>query len=284
MTGSITGFTGIAVAARELGAALDTFEMMLYRSLIGLAVMGGFVLLTGRLAEAAPRRFGTQALRNIVHFAAQNLWLAAISLIPLAQVFAVEFTTPVIVALAAPFFLGERLTRIRLIAAALGFTGILIVARPFGTGGPSLGALLALGSAFGFAAAAIITKRLTRDISVTGILFWLTLMQSILGLVVAGADGRIALPPAPLAPWVLVLGLGGLVAHLGLTKALSLAPAAFVTPVDFLRLPVIAVVGMLAYAEPFDPFVVLGGLVILVANILNIRSERRNVRVVTATG
>ncbi len=275
MTGSIAGFTGIAVAARQIGPALDTFEMMLYRSAIGFVIVAAAVLATGRRGEVTTRRLPLQIVRNVVHFAAQNLWLAAIALIPLAQVFAMEFTTPVIVALAAPFFLRERLTPARLASAALGFAGVLIVARPFGAGGLSPGVLLALGSAFGFAAAAIITKRLTRDVTVAGILFWLTGMQTVLGLAAAGLDGRIAVPPLAALPWVLLLGLGGVLAHFSLTKALSLAPASFVTPVDFLRLPVIAVVGMAFYAEPFDPFVILGGSVIFAANWINIAAEQR---------
>lgn len=280
MLGSIAGFTVLAVAARELGDTLDSFEMMLYRSAIGFAAVAAFILLARRQREVTTDRLGLHLLRNLVHYAGQNFWLIAIGLIPLAQVFAVEFSYPLLVALAAPLLLGERLTRPKAFAAALGFTGIVIVAQPFGSGGLSPGVFVALAAAFGFAGAALVTKRLTRTASVTCILFWLTLMQTGFSLLASGYDGTIALPRLADWHWVLLLGLSGIVAHVGLTKALTLAPASVVTPMDFVRLPVIALVGATYYGEPFDPWVLVGGATILVANWLNIRSEAR---VATAT-
>jgi drug/metabolite transporter (DMT)-like permease len=281
MMASVVGFTLIAIAARELGGALDSFEMMLYRSAIGFAVVCAGVLLLGRGHEIATDRLPLHGARNLVHFAGQNLWLVAIGMIPLAQVFALEFTTPLIVALLAPLLLGERLGATRLLTALTGFAGVLVVARPFGEVGLTAGVLVALGSALGFAGAALFTKVLTRTSSVANILFWLTLMQTLFSLVAAGWDGDIVLPPASGLPWVLVLGLAGLLAHIGLTNALSLAPASVVTPLDFVRLPVIALIGAALYAEPFDPLVLLGGAVIVLANWINIKSE---LRVPTATG
>lgn len=278
MSGSIIGFCAIAISGREISPDLDTFEMMLYRSAIGFAIILGWILIAGRQGEVSARRLDLQLLRNLVHFAGQNLWLYALLLIPMAQLFALEFSSPIIVALVAPFLLGERLTPTRLVTAALGFAGILIVARPFGAGGLSVGLLVALASAVSFAGAAVLTKMLTRIVPVLNILFWLTLMQTGFALVCAGWDGDIALPSSRALPWVFVMGVGGIVAHLSLTKALSLAPATIVTPIDFLRLPLIAVVGMLFYAEPFDRWVLIGGAVIFAANWLNLRVETRAIR------
>jgi drug/metabolite transporter (DMT)-like permease len=278
MSGSIIGFCAIAISGREISPDLDTFEMMLYRSAIGFAIILGWILIAGRQGEVSTRRLDLHLLRNLVHFAGQNLWLYALLMIPMAQLFALEFSSPIIVALVAPFLLGERLTPTRLVTAALGFAGILIVARPFGAGGLSVGLLVALASAVSFAGAAILTKMLTRIVPVLNILFWLTLMQTGFALVCAGWDGDIALPSSRALPWVFVMGVGGIVAHLSLTKALSLAPATIVTPVDFLRLPLIAVVGMLFYAEPFDRWVLIGGAVIFAANWINLRAETRAIR------
>lgn len=275
MSGSIIGFCAIAISGREISPDLDTFEMMLYRSIIGFVIIAVWVVAAGRQREISARRLDLQVIRNIVHFVGQNLWLYALLLIPMAQLFALEFSSPIIVALLAPFLLGEKLTRMRLLASTLGFAGILIVARPFGAGELSPGLLIALGSAVSFAGAAILTKMLTRIVSVLCILFWLTLMQTGFALVCAGWDGAIALPNLRVLPWVFVMGTSGIVAHMGLTVALSLAPATIVTPIDFLRLPLIAVVGMLFYAEPFDRWVLVGGAVIFAANWLNLRSETR---------
>jgi drug/metabolite transporter (DMT)-like permease len=275
MIGSIIGFSLVAIAGRALSAELDTFEIMLWRSIVGVVTVGSVALAVGKTAELAPNLLGTHFLRNILHFAGQNLWLYALTLIPLSQLFALEFSYPILVALTAPLFLAERLTRTRLMSVFIGFAGILMVAQPFGAAGLSPGLLAALLCAIGFAGAAIVTKRLTRVTTITAILFWLTVMQTGFGLMTAGFDGEIAIPSLALVPWVLGIGLGGLGAHFSLTKALSLAPASIVTPIDFLRLPLITLIGIFFYAEPLNVWVLVGGAVIFSANLINIKSEVR---------
>ena len=122
---------------------------------------------------------------------------------------------------------------------------------------------------------AIFTRRLTRTESVTTILFWLTVMQAVFGLVFAGYDGDIALPTRAALPWLVLIGLAGLLAHFCLTSALRLAPAAVVMPVDFVRLPLIAVLGFVFYGEPFEMAILVGGALIIGANWFNLWAEAR---------
>ncbi|MFZ1726309.1 MAG: DMT family transporter [Albidovulum sp.] len=275
MFGAIFGFSAMAVAGRQLGHQLDTFEIMLYRSAIGLLIVLAFSSLMGTRSQISRQKLGLHFLRNIAHFAGQNLWLFALGLIPLAQLFAIEFSYPIMVALAAPFFLGERMTPTRLLVAAVGFAGVLMVARPFSSGGLSLGLVTALLAALSFAATAIFTKKLTQFATITCILFWLTAIQLVLGLICAGFDGNITPVTLATLPWVGVIGISGLGAHYCLTTALSLAPASIVTPIDFLRLPIIGIVGMLLYGEAMDAWVIAGGAIIFSANWINILSESR---------
>lgn len=272
MMGSVVSFSAMAVAGRHVGATHDTFEIMMYRSAFGFLLVLAVGLVSGRLGEISTQRLPGHFLRNIVHFAGQNLWFTALALIPLAQVFALEFTSPLWVILLSPIFLGERLTAQRLGAAALGFAGILIVTHP-GSGSFNIGVLAGAGAAICFAAVSIMTKRLTRGISVLGILFWLTFMQFWFGLIGAGADGHITWPSTQTLPWLALIGICGVAAHLSLTSALALAPAGFVVPMDFLRLPFIALVGAVLFAEPLDPFVLAGGVVIFAGILLNIRAQ-----------
>lgn len=274
MTGSILSFSAMAIAGRAVSPVLDTFELMTWRSVIGLVIVLAVGGALGRLGRIRTNRLGTHLIRNIFHFAGQNLWFLSLTMIPLAQVFALEFTSPLWVILMAPLLLGERITRTRALSAALGFAGILIVARP-DLGHPDPGVLAAAGSAIGFAGSTIFTKRLTRHEGVISILFWLTAMQTVFGIVTSAADGDVTLPTLALAPWLVLLGIAGVLAHLCLTKALTLAPATVVVPMDFVRLPAIAVVGMLFYNEALDPYVFVGAIVILAANWLNIRSANR---------
>uniref|UniRef100_UPI003568C6D2 EamA family transporter n=1 Tax=Thalassovita aquimarina TaxID=2785917 RepID=UPI003568C6D2 len=116
---------------------------------------------------------------------------------------------------------------------------------------------------------------LTRRETIISILFYLTVMQAVFGVVCAGFDGDIAVPSAQSLPWLVLIGCAGLLAHFCLTTALSLAPASVVMPIDFTRLPIVAVVGMLIYGEMVDIWVVVGALVIFAGNYLNIWGETR---------
>jgi len=278
MIGAIVSFSSMAVAGRELGGQLDTFEIMMYRSVIGFVIVSALISVTGHWQTVNGARLRNHLGRNLAHFIGQNLWFFAVTAIPLAQLFALEFTSPLWVIILAPFFLGEPLTRIKVLAVALGFIGILIVARP----SPetlTIGTIAAGTSAIFFAATTIITKRLTRTDSVACILFWLTLTQAIMGLVTAGFDGDIAPLDAQTTPLILVIAIAGLTAHFSITNALAIAPASVVIPIDFARLPAIAVIGMLYYNEPLDIYVLIGALIIFGGNYLNISSESRKIRV-----
>ena len=272
MIGAIISFTSMAVAGRAISGQLDTFEIMLYRSIMGFGIVLAVASSAGTLSEIDLKHFRLPLLRNIFHFIGQNLWFFALPLIPLAQLFALEFTSPIWVLLLAPFFLGEGLTFRKIAIAALGFIGVLIVARPE-IGAVNIGIIAATCAAIGFAGAAILTRKLTVQNSLTKILFFLTGLQIIFGLLCAGYDGDIALPSVAAAPWLILIGAAGLAAHFCMTKSLSLAPASLVMPVDFARLPLIAVIGVVFYGESLDFYLVLGAALILAANYLNLKRQ-----------
>ncbi len=274
MSGTICAFSLMAIAGREAGLVLDTFEIMLFRSLTGIVIVLGIGGMAGTLGQVRTRRLPLHVLRNAAHFAGQNLWFYALPLIPLAQVFALEFTAPLWVVLLAPVLIGERLTRRRLAATALGFVGILVVARPdFAALNPGVVAVAV--AAICFALVAVMTRRLTETESITAIMFWLTLTQAVMGLVFASLDGEVTFPQGVTVLWVGLIGAMGLGAHFCLTRALALAPASTVMPIDFIRLPVIAVLGMLLYDEALDPAVFAGAALIVGANWINLAPPRR---------
>ncbi|MBR9842248.1 MAG: DMT family transporter [Rhodobacteraceae bacterium] len=274
MIGAILSFSAMAIAGRAVSFELDTFEIMMYRSFVGVIIVITVATLAGTLPQITRDRLGLHLFRNMAHFAGQNLWFYAITVIPLAQVFALEFTSPIWVLVLSPLILGERLTPMRALAALLGFIGILIVARP-GVGTVNFGLVAAAMSAIGFAFSIMLTKRLTRTATITCILFYLTTMQAVFGILCAGYDLDIALPSAQSLPWLILIGCAGLLAHYCLTTALSIAPATVVVPIDFVRLPTIAVVAMLLYGEPLDIYVFLGAALIFGGNYLNIWRETR---------
>ena len=275
MIGAIFAFTSMAVAGRALAGQFDTFEIMTYRSLLGIIIVVSVAGWAGTLNQITRRSLHLHGIRNLSHFTGQNLWFYAITMAPLAQVFALEFTSPLWVTILAPFFLQERLTRTRVFAALAGFVGILIVTRP-GTAMMLNPGLIAAGiAAIAFAGSAIFTRLLTRTETITCILFYLTTMQAVFGLICAGYDGDIAWPQGTAWFWLALVGCAGLLAHFCLTKALSMAPASVVMPIDFARLPIIALVGMLLYGEALELVVFIGAILIFAANYVNIRVETR---------
>lgn len=274
MTGAITSFSAMAVAGRAVSTELDTFEIMTFRSIVGVIVVLIGASVAGTLNQITRRHLGTHVVRNLGHFTGQNLWFYSLPLIPLAQVFALEFTAPLWVILLSPLVLRERITPIRALAAILGFIGILIVARPT-PDSFEFGQLTAATAAIGFAISIIFTSKLTRTETTTCVLFYLTTMQAVFGMICASYDGDVTLPSLLSLPWLLLIGFAGLLAHFSLTNALSIAPATVVVPFDFTRLPLIALIGMVFYNEPLELWVIIGALVIFGANYLNIWNETR---------
>jgi drug/metabolite transporter (DMT)-like permease len=274
MTGAVASFSAMAIAGREIAVELDTFELMMYRSTIGFFIVAFLILRHPRgFAQVRTRQVQNHVIRNLVHFTGQNLWFYAVAVIPLSQLVALEFTNPLWVAMLAPFLLGERLTRLRLLAAALGFAGVLIVARP-GVAPLGWGHAAALGAAVGFGLNTIFTSRIRRHDSVLCVLFWMTLSQALMGFLL-GLPGGIAIPSGPMFGWVAVTGICGITAHFSLTSALGHAPASVVAPMEFARLPVIAVLGAVIYHEALEPAVFLGAGLIITGNLLNLWFEQR---------
>ena len=273
MTGAIASFVAMAVAGRAVSFQLDTFEIMLFRSFIGFLLVLGFILVRGEGKNLSRRHMGVHVVRNLFHFSGQNLWFFALTVIPLAQVFALEFTTPLWILILSPLILGERLSRKKISVCLIGFGGALLVAQP-AMSGLSLGVISAALAAVGFAGSIVLTKKLTQSETILAVLFYMTLFQLGFGIICAGYDGNIALPSAQNLPWVILIACAGLAAHFSLTAALSLAPATLIAPIDFIRLPAIVVIGFVFYSEPVDALVILGAGIIFAANYVNILGER----------
>lgn len=276
--GTLAAFTLLAVAGREAGRHMPTVHIMLHRGWIGgivvvvvaMATGGGF----GGLAVLSTRRIGLHAWRNVVHFLAQYAWFWALTQVPLAHVFAIEFTIPIWLTLLAPLMLAERLTATRLAAVAIGFAGVMVVLRPTGTG-LHPGIVAALASAVGYALSVVAVKWLTRTDSVLAILFWMCALQTLYGIVLGWQV--LAWPPAVAMGWLAVVALCGLVAHYCMTQAYAIADTLIVAPMDFMRLPLIAGVGLIAYGEPIDIWVMIGGGIIAIGIMVNLLGERRRI-------
>lgn len=258
MSGAVLSFCAMAIAARELLRHVGIFEIVFFRVGVSLLIVMAVVLRVGT-AALYTGRFGVHLWRNLFQLGGQVSWVYAIGALPLAMVFAIEFTLPLWTAVLAVLMLGERMNRGRVVMLVLGFAGVLVILRPgFAIVQPA--ALVMLFGSLCFAVQMIGTKRLASTDSPLAVLFWMSVIQTPFCLA-AALPGWTA-PELRDLPWIAVIGCGSFTAHYCLTRSMKFADAMVVVPVDFFRLPLIAVVGALFYAEAFDPAVVLGAVLI----------------------
>lgn len=267
MAGWLTLMVVIAVAGREASRELSVFQIMLLRSTLGLAMLWPLVRAAGGLTSMTTGRLPQHVLRNAVHYAAQYGWFVALTLIPLAQVVSIEFTMPIWSAALAVAFLGERMSGRKWFAVLLGLVGVAVIVRPQ-AGQIDAGQLIALASALGFAVSIVLVKSLTRTEAAVVISFWMLVVQSAIGLVPALMVWQ--WPSALTWGWVVVVAFCGTYSHYCFARAMQHADATVVVPMDFLRVPLTALVGWLVYSERVDLFTAVGVGLILAGNVLNL--------------
>jgi drug/metabolite transporter (DMT)-like permease len=272
MIGTLLSFSVMAVSIRELSTTLGIMEILTARAVIGLLIVGALMGLRPELRAALNRRrLGLHVLRNGIHFGAQYLWATSLLLLPLSTVFALEFTMPAWTMLLASLFLAERMTASRIGAVVLGLVGVCVILRP-GSETFHPAALLVLAAALGYSVQNIATKKLTSTQSTFAIVFWMNVIQLPLGLI--GTDplfaSRLGLHQLPALAG---LGIAGVSAHYCLSNAFRSGDASLVVPLDFLRIPLIAVVGWWLYGEPLDAFVFAGAGIIVLGLLWNLRVE-----------
>lgn len=268
MAGWLALMLVMAVAGRETTRELNVFEIMEVRSVIGFALLLPIISRAGGFKAVATKRLPQHLARNGVHYFAQLGWFYALTLIGIGQVVAIEFTMPIWTALMAATFLSERMTVWKIAAVVLGVVGVVIIVRP-ATGEINPGQLIALGAAIGFSISMILAKSLTRTESALSILFWMIMVQMVVGLLPTLYVWT--WPSAYLWGWLFVIGVCGTFSHYCLASALRYADPTIVVPMDFLRVPLTATAGWLLYSERLDAWTLLGAALILFGNLLNLK-------------
>ena len=272
MMGALVFLCGMAIAGRELSAELTAFQTSFTRSVTCLALLIPLLAVIG-FRKVRTARLKQHVTRNVIHFTAQTSWLYGVAVLPLAEVFAIEFTAPIWTAILAMLLLKERLTGNRLLAILLGFGGILIILRP-GAAVINPASFVVLFSALGFASTYVFTRHMTATESPLTVIFYMNLVQLPMGLV-ASIPGW-TIPSMEMAPWIALIAVSGLGSHFCFAHAFNHADATVVSPLDFIRLPFIAVIGYAFYQEPWDLMILFGGVVIFSGNLINLWGERKS--------
>lgn len=268
MSGWLALMLVMAVAGREATRELNVFQLMEMRSVLGFFLLYPLIHLNGGIGIVRTTRLMQHIARNLVHYGAQLGWFFALTLIPIGQVVAIEFTMPIWTAILAASFLGERMTIWKIAAILLGLIGVLVIVRP-ATGEVNPGQLIALAAAVGFGISVAMVKSLTRTEGTLSIIFWMIVVQSVAGLIPTLLVWT--WPSATTWGWIIVIAVCGTFSHFCMVRAMRYADATIVIPMDFLRVPLTATAGWLIYGERLDALTVLGAALILTGNLLNLK-------------
>lgn len=271
MIAAAVAFTVLVVAVRELSDSLPTAEILFFRALFTVLALAPWAFRAGRDAVST-RRPIAHTLRCLSTFAAMMMWFHAVGLTALADAVAIQSTYPLFTILLATLFLGDRPNRIRWLATAAGFIGMLIIVRP-GVIPVGPATLMLLGASVCYAISNSMVKWMSSTESANRMVF---IQNAALALFSAGPAAYYWVDP-PLAelPWIAALVGSGFAAHMCLTRAVALGDASLVMPFDYLRLPFAAALGFVLYLETPDAPTILGGLVIFAAVSAIAATERR---------
>jgi drug/metabolite transporter (DMT)-like permease len=268
MSGWLTLMLVMTIAGREATHELSVFQLMEVRSVLGFVLLYPLIHLNGGVAILKTARLPQHVARNLIHYGAQLCWFFALTLIPIGQVVAIEFTMPIWTAILAVSFLGERMTVWKVAAIVLGLVGVLVIVRP-ATGQINPGQLIALAAAVGFGISIALVKFLTRTENTLSILFWMLVVQSVAGFF---PTLFVWVWPTPYVwGWLVVIAICGTFSHFCMVRAMLYADATIVIPMDFLRVPLTATAGWLLYSERLDLLTVVGAALILTGNLLNLK-------------
>ena len=271
MIGALTSFCLMAVGARELNNQIGIFQILFFRSIVGLLVLLPIILFSKNSNFLYPKRIELHVIRNLFHFAGQYGWFLGIGILPLATVFAIEFTTPFWTIIISYLFLKEPITVKKVIAVLLGILGVIIIVQP-STEVNHYASLIVLGAAICYAFSHVSTKALSNTESPITIIFMMCFIQAPLGLLlfIQGWTTPVGIQWL----WLIIIGLTALSAHYCMTKAMQYAEVTFVVTMDLFRLPLIAIIGVLLYSEHFSVALIIGILFIVAGNSLNIYSRK----------
>ena len=257
----LTGFLFVAVTGivRHLGSDMPAIEAAFIRYCFGLLlILPVLVKLTKQRME--PGLLKLYGFRGLVHGIAVMLWFYAMARIPIAEVTAIGYTAPIYITIAAAFFLGERLQLRRTLAILVGLAGSLVILRP-GFQEINSGQLAQVIAAPLFAASFIIAKKLTDRADPSAIVGMLSVVCVI--VLLPGAILQWRDPTLEELMWLALTAVFATAGHYTQTRAFRAAPITVTQPIMFLQLVWAALLGMALFDEALDPFVFLGGAIVI---------------------
>ena len=268
------------VAAKLASATVPVGQITAARFVVQCVLMAPFIWFMGLSLRVARGHWWAMLFRAALLLVATFCFVAAISVMPLADALAIVFVAPFIVLLVGKFYLGEELGRRPAGAAIVGFLGVLFVIQPSFEAFGAV-ALFPLGTAVCFAFYILVTRGLSRKIHPVAMQFYTGLIASILCMpVIVLAEGSGSELLDPVWPtgiaWLWLFGVGffATLSHMMMTYALSLAPSATLAPLQYLELPVATFFGYLVFSDFPNTLSLTGIAIIIGAGLYMIHRER----------
>ena len=258
---------------RVLTLTMNPLQAQFLRYLCAIVVMLPLIARSGVLAYR-PHRMGAQFSRGAVHTVGLMLWFAALPKIPMADTTAIGFTQPIFIMLGAYFFFHETMKWERWLAAAIGFSGVLMVVGPKLSGNAGIYNLLMVASSPMFAASFLMTKSLTRSERAEVIVLWQAISVTAFSLPLALWYWQT--PSAVQWAGFLVTGVLGVLGHYCITRAFTITDISSTQSVKFLDLVWAATLGWLVFAEIPSHSTLTGGFVISASTVWIAWRESRN--------
>ena len=258
---------------RFLTLSMNPLQAQFLRYLCAIVVMLPLIARSGVLAYR-PHRMGAQFSRGAVHTVGLMLWFAALPKIPMADTTAIGFTQPIFIMLGAYFFLHETMKWERWLAAAIGFSGVLMVVGPKLSGAAGIYNLLMVASSPMFAASFLMTKSLTRSERAEVIVLWQAISVTAFSLPLALWYWQT--PSAMQWAGFLIAGVLGTLGHYCVTRAFTITDISSTQSVKFLDLVWAATLGWLVFAEIPSHSTLTGGFVICASTVWIAWRESRN--------
>ena len=259
MVGAMVLFSAGHGLVRFASDELHSFQIGFLRSVFGLIFLLPIILKDWDFSDLRVKRPKLHIIRGALSAINTLAWFTAIAIMPLGEAVALNFTSPLFATLLAAIFLGEAVRARRWTATIVGFIGVLIVVRPGGET-VQLGAILALGSALSIAVNVLLIRVMSQEDSTRAIVTTFNLAIVFFTLIPAVV---VWTWPSPLM-WAVTFAVGvtTTVAHLMLTKAMSLAEASAIVPLEFIRLPLAVLIGFVWFSEILDFWTILGATII----------------------
>jgi drug/metabolite transporter (DMT)-like permease len=270
MIAAAAALTAMAVCIRYL-PAYSVLLMIFLRNVINLVLMAPSMIRQGK-SMIVTQRLGTHALRNLFLYSGNVAWFYGVTLIALADVASLQFTSPLFTAIIAAAFLGEKIGGHRMVAILVGFAGALIIIRP-GMIPINLGTVMILIAAFLYSCAHVVTKRLSDTESGSTVVFYMSVIILVYSAIPAFFVWQT--PAWADMPAMIGLGITGYATHYCITRSLAVGDASFVIAFDFMRLPFSALLGWLLFLEMLDTWTVAGALIIFAAGYYSTMREAK---------